>query len=126
MKFFKHNIRIKYSCYFKPVKLIFNPPLSWGAGLSQAAFFNTPSFPTFPINEDNHEDEDNRGRVRICARQTAYQRWFQESIPKAEWELIREAVKRNWAYGNKRFKEETETALQRRFEVKKAGREPKI
>src|SRR3990170_3921990 len=31
---FQHNIElgIKYSCYFKPVKLIFNPPLSWGAG----------------------------------------------------------------------------------------------
>src|SRR3989304_8191872 len=40
------------------------------------------------------------------ARQTAYQRWFQESIPNAEWELIREAVKRNWAFGNSRFKEE--------------------
>jgi len=60
------------------------------------------------------------------ARQTAYQRWFQESIPKAEWELIREAVKRNWAFGNSRFKEEMEKALERRFEVKKAGRKLKI
>jgi putative transposase len=59
-------------------------------------------------------------------RQTAYQRWFQESIPKAEWELIREAVQRNWVFGNNRFKEAMEKALERRFEVKKAGRKPKL
>lgn len=59
-------------------------------------------------------------------RQTAYRRWFQESIPKAEWEIIREVVQRNWAFGNNRFKEEMEKALDRRFEVKKAGRKSKI
>jgi putative transposase len=59
-------------------------------------------------------------------RQTAYRRWFQESIPKAEREIIREAVQRNWAFGNNRFKEEMEKALERRFEVKKAGRKSKI
>jgi len=66
------------------------------------------------------------GSIINRGRQTAYQRWFQESIPKAEWELIREAVKRNWAFGNNRFKEEMEKALERRFEVKKAGRKLKI
>ncbi|MBM2838496.1 MAG: hypothetical protein HW415_1121, partial [Deltaproteobacteria bacterium] len=36
------------------------------------------------------------------------------------------AVKRNWAFGNNRFKEEMEKALERRFEVKKAGRKVRI
>jgi len=59
-------------------------------------------------------------------RQIAYQRWFYESIPEAEWDLIREAVQRNWAYGNNRFKEQLEMALDRKFELKKAGRKPKM
>lgn len=59
-------------------------------------------------------------------RQSAYKRWFHESIPKAEWELIRESVQRNWAFGNNWFKEEMEKVLERRFEIKKAGRKPKI
>jgi putative transposase len=59
-------------------------------------------------------------------RQIAYQRWFYESIPEAEWDLIREAVQRNWAYGNNRFKEQMEMALDRKFELKKAGRRPKM
>ncbi len=58
--------------------------------------------------------------------QRAYQRWFCESIPNAEWDLIREAVQRNWAYGNNRFKEQMETALDRKFELKQAGRKPKM
>ena len=59
-------------------------------------------------------------------RQIAYQRWFYESIPEAEWDLIREAVQRNWAYGNNQFKEQLEMALDRKFEIKKAGRKPKM
>lgn len=59
-------------------------------------------------------------------RQVAYRSWIHESIPEAEWELIREAVQRNWAYGNSPFKEEIEKALERRFELKKAGRKPKM
>jgi putative transposase len=59
-------------------------------------------------------------------RQVAYQSLFHESIPKAEWEVIREAVQRNWAYGNSPFKEQMEKVLERRFEIKKAGRRPKM
>ncbi len=47
-------------------------------------------------------------------------------IPQAEWDLIREAVQRNWAYGNTRFKEQMEQALDRKFELKQAGRKPKM
>ena len=63
---------------------------------------------------------------RTDERQIAYQRWFCESIPEAEWDSIREAVQRNWAYGNNRFKEQLEEALERKFELKKAGRKPKM
>lgn len=59
-------------------------------------------------------------------RQIAYQRWFYESIPEAEWGLIREAVQRNWAYGNNQFKEQLEKTLDRKFELKKAGRKPRM
>lgn len=60
-------------------------------------------------------------------RQDGYRRWVCESIiPEGEWEMIRGALQRNWAYGDKRFKEELETILGRRFELKKSGRKPKI
>jgi hypothetical protein len=59
-------------------------------------------------------------------RQAKYRNWFNGSIPESEGKLIREAVQRNWAYGNDRFKEEMELALGRRFEIRKAGRKPKI
>jgi REP element-mobilizing transposase RayT len=62
----------------------------------------------------------------ISQRHVAYRSWFHESIPKIEWEVIREAVQRNWAYGNSPFKEEMEKALERKFELKKAGRKPKM
>ena len=62
----------------------------------------------------------------VESRQLAYQRWFTESISQAEWDLIREATQRNWAYGNKQFKEQLETALERKFELKQAGRKPKM
>jgi len=60
------------------------------------------------------------------ARHEAYRRWFNESIPDMEWSEIRTAVRRNWAYGNDKFKGELESVLGRKFEVKKAGRKPKI
>lgn len=59
-------------------------------------------------------------------RQKEYQRWFHESIPEDEWNLIREAIQRNWAYSNNRFKKEVESIVGRRFETKKVGRKPKI
>lgn len=36
-------------------------------------------------------------------RQKRYQRWFNESIPEDEWKPIRDAIKRNWVYGNSEF-----------------------
>ena len=58
-------------------------------------------------------------------RQKGYQRWIHESIPENEWNLIRNAVQKNWVYGSDRFKEEIEKNLGRRFEIKKAGRKAK-
>jgi putative transposase len=58
-------------------------------------------------------------------RQKKYQDWAQESIPKGEWEMIRESIQKNWAYGNNRFKEKIENMLGRRFELKRAGRRSK-
>jgi len=58
-------------------------------------------------------------------RQKEYRRWFHESLPEDEWHLIRKAIQRNWAYGNKQFKEKIECVLGRRFEIRKAGRKPK-
>jgi len=59
-------------------------------------------------------------------RQTKYQKWFQESISEGEWGMIREAIKRNWPYGNQEFQEIIESTLGRKFEIKAAGRKPKM
>jgi putative transposase len=83
------------------------------AGLKDLKFLdNDPTY--MALGKTEHE------------RHVAYRNWFHESIPKAEWEVIREAVQRNWAYGNNPFKEEMEKSLDRRFEIKKAGRRPKM
>lgn len=58
-------------------------------------------------------------------RQKEYKKWIHESIPENEWNIIREAIQRNWAYGNDRFKEKIQNVLGRKFEIKKAGRKPK-
>jgi hypothetical protein len=52
--------------------------------------------------------------------------YYHESIPEDEWNLIRQAIQKNWAYGNNRFKEKIENVLGRRFDIKKAGRRPKM
>lgn len=83
------------------------------AGLQKLSFLDSDSMYTSLGNTD-HE------------RQVAYRNWFHESIPKEEWKLIREAVQRNWAYGNSPFKDKMEKVLKRRFEIRKAGRRPKI
>lgn len=59
-------------------------------------------------------------------RQKKYQKWFLESISGNEWDMIREAIHRNWPYGNKEFQGSVESALGRKFEIKKAGRKPKM
>lgn len=58
-------------------------------------------------------------------RQRKYQRWVHESIPKGEWETIRNRIQRNWAFGSDQFREEMENILGRKFEIRKAGRKPK-
>jgi len=57
-------------------------------------------------------------------RQKEYQKWIHENIPEDEWKIIGDAIQKDWAYGNDKFKEEIENALGRRFEMKKAGRKP--
>lgn len=59
-------------------------------------------------------------------RQNEYKRWFRESIPEDEWNLIRQAIQRNWAYGDNRFKEKMENVLRRRFDIEKAGRRSEV
>jgi putative transposase len=59
-------------------------------------------------------------------RQSKYRGWISEKIPKEEWETIRITIQKNWAYGADQFKEEIEKILGRRFEIKKAGRRPRI
>ena len=59
-------------------------------------------------------------------RQNGCRRWFCESIPQNEWRDIREAIQRNWAFGNNKFKEDIENRFGRKFEIKKAGRRPKM
>lgn len=55
-------------------------------------------------------------------RQRVYKKWFEESIPEDEWKNIQEAIQRNWAYGDSHFRMQIETALGRRFEIRKPGR----
>jgi len=59
-------------------------------------------------------------------RQKKYQKWFLESITGNELNMIREATQRNWPYGNEEFQERIESDLGRKFEIKKAGRKPKM
>jgi len=35
-------------------------------------------------------------------------------------------IQRNWPYGNEEFEERIEISLGRKFEIKKAGRKPKM
>lgn len=58
-------------------------------------------------------------------RQNKYRNWIYESIPKDEWDMIRQTIKKNWAYGNDQFKGDIESMFGRRFELRKAGRKPK-
>ncbi len=58
-------------------------------------------------------------------RQGKYQRWFKESFSEPECGMIRDAIKRNWPYGNQEFQQEIESTLGRKFQIKKAGRKPK-
>jgi len=53
------------------------------------------------------------------------QQWFHESISEDEWKHIREAIQRNWVFGNNNFKTDMENKFGRKFEIKKAGRKHK-
>jgi len=59
-------------------------------------------------------------------RQKGCKEWVQGSISKYEWNSIRESIQRNWAYGNKRFKDENESVFGRRFKIRKPSRKPEI
>ncbi len=65
------------------------------------------------------------GKTEI-ERHKKYQSWVHESISKNEWDLIREAIQRNWPYGNEKFQKSIESTLGRKFEIKRAGRRLKM
>ncbi len=56
------------------------------------------------------------------SRRHKYQTFLEEAIPSGEWELIREAVKRNQLTGNTRFADEVEQIVGRRVERRGPGR----
>lgn len=62
------------------------------------------------------EDESRRNKYRLL---------LEEAIPPGEWELIREAVKRNQPTGNTWFADEVEKIVGRRVERRGPGRPPK-
>lgn len=55
-------------------------------------------------------------------RQVNYKKWFKESIPPEEWNLIRKAVNKGGVFGNTQFKEKMEKLLGRSFDVREKGR----
>ena len=61
----------------------------------------------------------------IEGRQNAYQKFFKETIPTQEWELIRETAKKQIVYGEDRFKQEIERQLKRKLELRQRGRPKK-
>lgn len=75
--------------------------------------------------EDNLIDYDpwydSLGTI-LKERQQRYKDWFRESIPKEEWELIRQATKRGGVFGNDRFKEEIERLIGRKLDFRSKGR----
>lgn len=58
----------------------------------------------------------------LCNRPCDLGLWNTED----EWKYIREAIQRNWVFGNNKFKEDIENLLGRKFEIKRAGKMPKI
>lgn len=55
-------------------------------------------------------------------RTERYKEWLEESIPKGEWEIIRQAVRRGQLTGHNRFIEEVAKKIGRRVEFRKQGR----
>jgi putative transposase len=55
-------------------------------------------------------------------RQLNYKKWFKESIPAEEWNLIRKAVNKGGVFGNAQFKEKLEKLLGRSFDLREQGR----
>jgi putative transposase len=58
-------------------------------------------------------------------RHKKYRNWIHEIVLKGEWDMVRESIQRNWAYGDEQFKEKMENVLGRKFEIKTSGRRPK-
>lgn len=55
-------------------------------------------------------------------RQKNYQKWFEESIPSQEWDLIQKAINKGGIFGNAQFKEKMEKLLGRKFDIRDRGR----
>ncbi len=70
-----------------------------------------------PLYIDLGEDDNER--------QKNYRKWFKESIPAQEWDLIRKAVNKGSVFGSNGFKEKMEKLLGRRLDVRGRGRPKK-
>ena len=55
-------------------------------------------------------------------RQKKYQKWFEESIPPQEWDLIRKAANKGGVFGNTQFKERLEKLFKRKLDIRDKGR----
>jgi len=58
----------------------------------------------------------------IEGRQKTYRKFFKETIPAQEWELIRETAKKQVVYGDNRFKQGIERQLKKNLELRQRGR----
>ena len=51
-------------------------------------------------------------------RQKEYEKWFKESVPREEWDIIRKAVNKGTVFGNIQFKKKLEKLLGRSLDRK--------
>jgi len=61
----------------------------------------------------------------VKEREKQYGNWIKESIPEAEWELIRKAVQRGQLTGRTKFIEEVSRRMGVRVEIRGQGRPKK-
>lgn len=55
-------------------------------------------------------------------RQKEYEKWFKESVPPEEWDIIRKAVNKGTVFGNIQFKKKLEKLLGRNLDGRNRGR----
>ncbi len=64
--------------------------------------------------------------LRSEDRGKRYQQWVQESIPRGEWDVIREAIRRGGFNGGDRFRDQMSRLLGREFIIRTPGRPRKV